>query len=298
MLRLAALLIATACLAGCTPRPTATPTARTAASEAAADAVVVPEWAGAFAAEGGRGVFVLFDPATGRTRTSDPARAARRFLPASTFKLYNALVALDAGVVTGVDSVWAWDGVERSIPAWNRDHTLRSGMAASTVWLYQRLATRVGRERYAAAFAREPYGNSAPGDSLRWFWLDNSLQISAVEEVRFVDRLRTGNTGFSDAAEATVRGIVPVLAERTGGRGPVRLLAKTGWGGDAEMGIPDIGWIVGWVERGAPDGGPVVFALNVEDDPASPVPFEMGPVRLRIATAILESEGLLPPVAP
>ncbi|HEX9950944.1 MAG TPA: penicillin-binding transpeptidase domain-containing protein [Rubricoccaceae bacterium] len=239
-------------------------------------------------------MFVLLDPATGRTRTSDAERAARRFLPASTFKLYNALVALDAGVVTDVDSVWAWDGVERSIPAWNRDHTLRSGMVASTVWLYQRLATRVGRDRYAAAFAREPYGNSVMGDSLRWFWLDNSLQISANEEVRFVDRLRTGATGFSDDAERAVRGIVPVLAERAGAHGPVRLVAKTGWGGDAEMGIPDLGWIVGWVERDAADGGPIVFALNVEADPASAVPFDMGPARLRIVEAILTAEDILP----
>ncbi|HEX8298991.1 MAG TPA: penicillin-binding transpeptidase domain-containing protein [Rubricoccaceae bacterium] len=278
---------------GCTPRPAATP-AESASAVARTPATTVTEWSQAFAAEGGRGVFVLLDPATGRMRTSDPERAARRFLPASTFKLYNALVALDAGVVTDVDSVWVWDGVQRSIPAWNRDHTLRSGMAASTVWLYQRLATRVGRDRYVAAFAREPYGNRVMGDSLRWFWLDNSLQISANEEVAFVDRLRTGTTGFSDAAEVTVRGIVPVLTERTGTHGPVRIVAKTGWGGDAEMGIADIGWIVGWVERAEADGGPVVFALNVEDDPESAAPFDMGPARLRIAEAILTAESILP----
>ena len=291
MLRIAAFLVATAGLAGCTPRSTTAPPARTAGS--ASDATVVAEWSRAFAAEGSRGVFVLFDPATGRTRTSDPERAARRFLPASTFKLYNALVALDAGVVADVDSVWAWDGVERSIPAWNRDHTLRSGMAASTVWLYQRLATRVGRTRYTAAFAREPYGNSAMGDSLDAFWLDGSLQISAMEEVRFVDRLRTGTTGFSDAAEATVRSIVPVLAERAGAHGPVRLLGKTGVGN--RPAAADLGWLVGWVERNAADGGPVVFALNAE---AARAGFEVVPARLRITTAILESEGILPPATP
>ncbi len=256
---------------------------------------VVPEWSQAFAAEGGRGVFVLYEPATGRTRTSDPARAAERFLPASTFKLYNALVAVEAGVVTDVDSVFAWDGVARRIPAWNQDHTLRTGMQVSAVWLYQRVAARVGRARYLDAFAREPYGNGVVGDSTRWFWLDNSLQISALEEVRFVDRLRTGTTAFSDATEATVRGIVPVLATRVGATGPVRIVAKTGWGGDAEMGIPDVGWIVGWVERDAADGGPVTFAMNVEADPAAGRTLDMGPARLRIVTAVLERAGVLPP---
>ena len=256
-----------------------------------------PEWAQAFTAVDGQGTFVLFYPATGRTERHDPARAARRYLPASTFKLYNALVALDAGVVTDVDSLWVWDGVERSIPAWNRDHSLRTGMAASTVWLYQRLAERVGRERYAAAFAREPYGNAVMGDTLARFWLDSSLRISADEQVRFVDCLRTGRTGFSDAAEAAVRGIVPVLADRPG----ARLLGKTGVGESGGVtGVPaQLGWLVGWVERPAAAGGDVVFALNVESLPGpAGADFEVVPARLAIATAILEREGVLPPAAP
>ena len=256
-----------------------------------------PEWAQAFTAVDGQGTFVLFYPATGRTERHDPARAARRYLPASTFKLYNALVALDAGVVTDVDSLWVWDGVERSIPAWNRDHSLRTGMAASTVWLYQRLAGRVGRERYAAAFAREPYGNAVMGDTLARFWLDSSLRISADEQVRFVDCLRTGRTGFSDAAEAAVRGIVPVLADRSG----ARLLGKTGVGESGGVtGVPaQLGWLVGWVERPAAAGGDVVFALNVESLPGpAGADFEVVPARLAIATAILEREGVLPPAAP
>ena len=284
-------LVAALTVAGCmAPRPTEAP--RTA--EAPRDAER-PEWAAAFAAEGGTGTFVLFHPQTGQTERLDPARAATRFLPASTFKLYNALVAVETGVVGDVDSVFVWDGTERSVPAWNRDHTLRTGMEYSVVWLYQRVARRVGRDRYLEAFAREPYGNGVVGDSVQWFWLDNSLQISADEEVRFVDRLRTGTTAFSDATEATVRGIVPVLAERRGAHGPVRLLGKTGWGGDAEMGIRDIGWIVGWVERDAADGGPVVFAMNVEALPGvAGERLDMGPARLRIVEAILTGEGILP----
>lgn len=256
-----------------------------------------PEWGRAFEAAGGRGVFVLYHPATGLTERSDAERAAVRYLPASTFKLYNALVALDAGAVTDVDSTYVWDGVERSVPAWNRDHSLRTGMAASTVWLYQRVAERVGRERFESAFAREPYGNGVMGDTLTQFWLDASLRISADEQVGFVDRLRTGRTAFSDAAEAAVRGIVPVLVERPG----ARLLGKTGWGGfDGAPGVrTQLGWVVGWVERPEAVGGDVVFALNVEPLPgAAGAGFEMAPARLAIATAILEGEGILPPAAP
>ncbi len=171
-------------------------------------------------------------------------------------------------------------------------------MQFSVVWLYQRVAARVGRERYLAAFAREPFGNGVVGDTLTTFWLDNSLQISALEQIRFVDHLRTGTTAFSDAAEATVRSIVPVLGTRSGAHGPVRLLGKTGWagGGFDGMGaaVPEVGWIVGWAERAAADGGPVVFAMNVEADPATGRALDMGPARLRIAEAVLERAGVLP----
>ena len=250
-----------------------------------------PDWADAFAARGGVGTFVLYHPATGVTERLDADRAARRYLPASTFKLYNALVAVETGVVGDVDSAFVWDGVVREVDVWNQDHSLRSGLAVSAVWLYQRVARRVGRERYQAALAREPYGNGVVGDALDLFWLDGSLRISADEQVRFADRLRTGRTAFSDATEATVREIVPVLVDAP----RARMRAKTGWGGfDRAPGerVP-LGWLVGWVERAEADGGDVVFALNVEPAPGV-TDFAMGPARLAIARDILAREGVLP----
>ncbi len=274
------------CLAACTPAATA-PAAPIAAAPIAAPADTVrPDWARFFEAEGGTGTFVLLDVATGRTSRLDPDRAARRYLPASTFKVYNALVALETGVVGDPDSVFVWDGVERDVPAWNRDHTLRSGMEVSTVWLYQRVARAVGRQRYADAFAREPYGNGAVGPDVDLFWLDNSLRISADEQVRFMDRLRRGDLAFRPAVQATVRSLLPVLVETPA----ARLVAKTGWGSsDGAPGVrTPLGWIVGYVERA--DGRGAVFALNVA--PAADG-FEMGPARLRIARALLTDEGWL-----
>ncbi len=269
------LAIALLALAGCAPQPTLEPplvdTER-------------PDWADAFAAEDTRGTFVLYHPDTGHTERFDSERAATRYLPASTFKLYNALVAVETGVVRDVDSLFVWDGIERSIRPWNQDHTLRTGMANSVVWLYQRVARDVGRQRYLDAFARTPYGNGVVGDDIGLFWLDRSLQISADEQVRFVDALRMGDTGFSDATEATVRGIVPVLIER----GSARLLGKTGLS-DA-VGGSQIGWLVGWVERPEADGGDVVFALNAE---AASDATDLVGARLRIVDAILTREGIL-----
>lgn len=285
------LVLGAALAAGCIPPPTSTQQTTVPAHArpilVAAD-TERPDWRSAFAAEGGVGTFVLLDTETGTTQRLDPDRAARRYLPASTFKVYNALVALETGVVGDPDSVFVWDGVTREIPQWNRDHTLRSGMAASTVWLYQRVARAVGRDRYRAAFDRQPYGNGTVGPDVDQFWLDSSLQISADEQIPLMDGLRQGLLAFRPDVQATVRDLLPVLVDD--GRG--RMLAKTGWGGfgSASGTQTPLGWLVGWVERS--DGAVAVFALNVEPAAAG---FDMGPARLRIARAILASEGWLAP---
>lgn len=283
MIRLFVLL---ALLSGCaTPTPTDSTASASGAVAESSDAER-PDWASAFQAQGAVGTFVLVDPATGETQRLDPERAATRYSPASTSKVFNALVFLDQGALSDPDSMFAWDGVRRSIPAWNQDHSLRTGTEFSAVWLFQRLAGVVGRDGYADVFARQPYGNSALSDSLEMSWLDGTWRISADEQVTFMDGLRRGTLAFSDKDQATVRDLLPVLADD----GRQRLKGKTGWG--VPDGEPQIGWIVGWVE--GPDGDRV-FAMNAHQAPGQTL--DMAPGRLRIVRAILEGEGLLTPEA-
>ena len=218
------------------------------------------DWGEAFTEEGADGTFVLYHPRTGLTEQYHPERAAIRYCPASTFKVYNALVALETGAVRDVDSLHAWDGQERVLPIWNRDHSLRSGIRYSTVWLFQRLARDIDREAYATAFAKTPYGNAAVGADISTFWLDGSLRISADEQVRFLDHLRRGETGFAKAHEDSVYAMVPLLGSGVVDGEPYRLLGKTGWG--MPDGEPEIGWLVGYLERG---GDTLVYAMNSEE---------------------------------
>ena len=250
------------------------------AGETAPDAVTV-DWSEAFEAEGAVGTFVLLDTETGAIQRYNPERAATRFTPASTSKVFNGLVFLDQGVVSDPDSLLAWDGVERWADSWNRDHSLRTGVEVSAVWLFQRLAREVGQDGYDEVFARQPYGNAFMGDTLHMAWLNGSLQISADEQVEFINGLRRGELAFSAEDQATVRDILPVLAEGDGWT----LKGKTGWGlrGDA----PDIGWIVGWVER---PSGDLVYAMNAEEAPGAS--FDLMRGRLRIVRAVLDRAGV------
>ena len=87
----------------------------------------------------------IYDEHGDRFHVFDRARAETPLLPASTFKVFNAMVALDSGAVKDEYEVIHWDGVKRQFDGWNRDHCLASAMKFSAVWFYQEMARRAGQ---------------------------------------------------------------------------------------------------------------------------------------------------------
>ena len=203
------------------------------------------------------GVFVALDARNGRTVTNDSTRADTRFLPCSTFKIPNSLIALECRAVEGVDTVLHWDGVERWNKAWNHDYRMREALPRSTVWFYQELARRVGPERMQEWLQRIEYGNADIAGGIDRFWLDGGLRISAREQVEFLRRFRDQQLPFRPEVQAAVLEIM--IADH--GDGWV-LRGKTGTALEGDRGL---GWYVGWVETAQ---GPVYFALNIATDRA------------------------------
>jgi beta-lactamase class D len=187
---------------------------------------------------------------------SDTDRSGEPVLPASTFKIPNSVIALETGVVDDPDKdVFKWDGVVRSIETWNRDHTLRSAIAASAVPVYQEIARRIGVERMQKYVDLLEYGNRDIGGGIDQFWLTGNLRIDPVQQVDFVDRLRRGTLPVSKRSQDLVRDILPVTKF-----GDATIRAKSGLVG-AEQGRPSLGWMVGWAEKGSEQ---TVFALNLD----------------------------------
>ncbi len=187
---------------------------------------------------------------------SDRNRSGEPMLPASTFKIPNSVIALETGVVADPDKdVFKWDGVVRSIAAWNRDHTMRTAIAASAVPVYQEIARRIGAERMQKYLDLLEYGNRDISGGIDQFWLTGGLRIDPVQQVDFVDRLRRGALAVSKRSQELVRDILPVTKV-----GDAVIRAKTGLLG-AETGKPSLGWLVGWVEKGNEN---TVFALNLD----------------------------------
>jgi beta-lactamase class D len=209
-----------------------------------------PDWSGFFSDADAHGTIVVVDARSKDEAVFvyDSARAARRYPPASTFKVPHSLFALDAGILRDEFQVIPWDGVKRPIEAWNQDQDLRSAMRNSTVWVYERFALQLGDERETDYMRKIGYGNALAGGG-KPFWVEGDLAISANEQISFLRRLYRNELPFRVEHQRLVKDVMINEA------GPDWILrAKTGWSGK-------IGWWVGWVEWPT---GPVFFALNID----------------------------------
>jgi beta-lactamase class D len=209
-----------------------------------------------FADDGTQGTFVGYKVDDYLVIASDSTRSGEPKLPASTFKIPNSLIALETGVVEDPDKdVFKWDGITRPIEAWNKDHTMRSAIAASAVPVYQEIARRIGQQRMQQYVDLFEYGNRDIGGGIDQFWLTGNLRIDPIQQVDFVDRLRRGVLPISKRSQDLVRDILPVTKV-----GDSVIRAKSGLLG-AERGQASLGWMVGWAEKGAAQ---TVFALNMD----------------------------------
>lgn len=231
------------------------------------------------------GGFVLLDAQTGRTVRHNPERARTRFVPASTYKIPNTLIALETGVANGPDFALTRDtSVAPSQPwwpaVWTEDHTLGTALPNSVVWYYQELARRIGPERMQAYVDRFDYGNRDISGGIDQFWLTGDLRISPEEQVDFLRRFYSGDLGVSERSMRIAKELL-VIEETP----EYRLSGKTGWAALGVDGAPQIGWLVGYLER---DDEVYFFATNIEIEEN-----EDAAARLPITMAILRDLGLI-----
>lgn len=206
-----------------------------------------------FSQQGVQGTIVMSSLNGGKTFIHNDLRAGQRFSPASTFKIPNTLIALEEKVLAGKDDIFKWDGQIHDVATWNHDQTLTSAFKVSCVWCFQELARRVGAEKYQQYLRDLNYGEWREPFVATTFWLDGSLQISALEQVNFLRRVYRRELPLSDPAYETLKHIMLVEEGNT-----YTLWAKTGW---AARVTPPVGWYVGYVETPTDVW---VFATNIE----------------------------------
>lgn len=146
--------------------------------------------------KGYNGQFKLYDIENDSYIIYNKDELSRRTAPASTYKILNSLIALQTGVVEDENTMKKWDGKERSIARWNKDHTLSSAISNSVVWYFQEVARDIGRDRMQKFIDEVGYGNKVIGEEIDMFWIDGSLKISPDEQLEFVTRLYNDELPF------------------------------------------------------------------------------------------------------
>ena len=204
------------------------------------------------------GSIIIYDSNNDRFLQHNPQRNTTAFPVASTFKILNSLIALETGVIADEIDVLTWDGIERTIPAWNRDLNLREAFKLSAVWFYQVLARRVGYERMQQWVTQVEYGNQNIGskEDIDQFWLDGKLRITPQKQIQFLHRLYNNELPFSERSVSLVKDIM--INEKTP---DYTIRGKTGWFGFGSDIKPNIGWYVGYLEKG---NNVYFFATNID----------------------------------
>ncbi|MFI6815974.1 class D beta-lactamase [Nonomuraea sp. NPDC050328] len=217
------------------------------------DTTVRDDLRAVFDKAGVRGTFALLNVSARTTTVVNRKRAETPLVPASSFKVPHALVALETGVVKSPDEVIPWDGTPQPFPEWEQDMSMREAVRVSNAAAFQVIARRIGLQRERQWLHRLGYGNRETGTVVDRFWLDGPLKISAVEQSRFMARLAAERLPAGREHQRTVRDLI--LQESKDG---YALYAKSGW---QNAPGPGTGWWTGWVERA---GRTYTFALNID----------------------------------
>ncbi|WP_299692064.1 penicillin-binding transpeptidase domain-containing protein [uncultured Tateyamaria sp.] len=204
--------------------------------------------------------FLARDLTTGAQCILADSDLETRHAPWSTFKIPNTLIALETGVAGGLEAWRDWDRARRPAAAywpreWRQGQTLQSAFRRSALWYYQDIAIEVGAQTYRDILSNWDYGNADAPDGSDGFWLGGPLALSITEQVRFLERLLTGQLAVSDSALSGL-----IRAAETGRFGTQTLYGKTGAGRvqSVQYTAEFEGWYVGWL--GSDDAARVVFA--------------------------------------
>lgn len=182
-------------------------------------------------------------------------RCKKGFLPASTFKIPNSLIALETEVAD-VDTQYKWGGDELYLKSWQKDMNLKEAFKLSNVSVYQKIAVDIGLEKMKYYISIFQYGHmNINKDNINTFWLEGNSKITQFEQIDFLKRMYNYELPMSNQNVDTVKDFM--LNEV--GQG-YKIYSKTGL--SVTNGRPN-GWYVGFIET---QDNVFYFALNIEQN--------------------------------
>lgn len=242
---------------------------------------VPPNFQPFFEAYGVQGCFLLYDLKNDLYQIYNSARCEQGFLPASTFKILHALIALETGVVTDKDMVIPWDGEVRSVEEWNKDHTLASAIQYSAVPYFQEVARRIGPERMKELVEDSDFGHmEITPETIDRFWLWGDSRITPWEQMNFILHFRNYQLHFSsENINLVSKLIILKQTDKWTFRGKTGMTVQDG---------KNIGWLVGYHEE---NDNTWLYVCNVESGLENSAKFRES--RRGITEKVFKSMGLM-----
>ncbi|MEQ8336186.1 MAG: penicillin-binding transpeptidase domain-containing protein [Cyclobacteriaceae bacterium] len=207
-------------------------------------------------------------------------------LPASTFKIINTLIALDAGIITDENEIIKWPGVTDTVkygyrPDIYHDMSIKAAFRLSAGWVYVELAKKIGKETYRQYLTDCQYGNvdlSVDDDD---FWNFGHFTISPANQIEILKGVYEETLPFSKEHFNILKKMM--LNEQTD---TYNVYAKTGWTRYQEK---DTGWWVGYIER---SDNVYFFATRLIQNRKTKNP-NFGECRKEITRAVLKQMNII-----
>ena len=202
---------------------------------------------------GYEGSFVLYDLNRDQWSIYNEELASVRISPDSTYKIYDALFALEEGIITPDASLLAWNETAYPFESWNQDQTLSSALSASVNWYFQELDRQMGIDVIRSHIREIGYGNEDISGGPDSYWLESSLKISPVEQVELLTDMYRNTFDFAPENIQAVKNSLRLDTSPSG-----TLYGKTGTGQVDGQNVN--GWFVGFTETA---DNTYFFAVNI-----------------------------------
>lgn len=205
---------------------------------------------------GYEGSFVLYNSRENTWSVYDPDNARKRISPNSTYKIYDALLGLESGVISPESSVISWNGEACPFEAWEGDQDLNSAIKNSVNWYFQSIDSQLGSDSIKSFLHTIQYGNQQTGSDMDLYWTDSSLKISPLEQVELLKKFNENEFHFSPDNISAVKKALQLSSSDAG-----NFFGKTGTGRIDNRDVN--GWFVGYVET---SDNTYYFSVNIKAD--------------------------------
>ena len=198
-----------------------------------------------------KGSIIIYDLHADIYYSNDSIYNAIKFLPASTFKILNAMLAIELGIVKDTNRIFKWHGEKYPVKAWEKDMNFKAAFHASCVPCFQQIAREIGilnmKKYLSLAQYPIPIINAKNLDN---FWLNGKGFISINDQIAWFKKFYLRQLPFKNSTYDLMHVILQYEAEST----TYTLKAKTG------LVHNGLGWFVGIIESKTP----YIFALNLQ----------------------------------